>query len=396
MNYSLLGTDWYINQLRYKVNESAPANVLFTPEQIQGNTRDAVPITSLPGFDQNKYYDLYDMLKNVVGSNDPKYTTQTEDGETYNLLPVHKLSVPVDTNLVRKNGTVNPNDSIVSQLHLDLAKDKNYLFKNELAILALIAANNWQRPLCFNSTYELESLGLAKYIRQDGLAGRLVPVEGNTNGTFYNNEAAYNNMMNKFSFGNANTPGVYYDEENRRHLNTLRAAHAQLALSLIDEGKKDAAQKLLEHFDHNVLESNFPYGMTSNRGNQHNRISMSFLLACYQSGDIRLAQKVAASVKKDLSQQLRYYNSLGEAMPDEQMAINAQMLLQGKGGSLSDKQAGFANDILSSYQMLLQLNDWEKQFGGSPAPAPGAAQPSQEKGQPLISNPPKADSPKKH
>src|SRR5690349_22360081 len=108
-------------------------------------------------------------MKNVVGSNDPKYTTQTEDGETYNLLPVRKLSVPVDTALVRRNGTVNPNDSIVSQLHLDFAKDKNYLFKNELAILALIAANKWQRPLCFNSTYELESLGLAKYIRQDGL-----------------------------------------------------------------------------------------------------------------------------------------------------------------------------------------------------------------------------------
>ena len=250
--------------------------------------------------------------------------------------------------------------------------------------------------MCFNSTYELESLGLGKYIRQDGLAGRLVPVEGNPNGTFYNNDTAYNNMMTKFSYGNANIPGVYYDEENRRHLNTLRAAHAQLALSLIDEGKKDAAQKLLEHFDNNVLESNFPYGMTSNRGNQHNRISMSFLLACYQSGDLRLAQKVAASVKKDLTQQMRYYNSLGEAMSDEQLAINAQMAMQGKGGNLSDKQMGFVNDILTSFQMLMQLSDWEKQYGGAPAPAPGATQPSQEKsGQPIISNPPKTDPSKK-
>ena len=30
-----------------------------------------------------------------------------------------------------------------------------------------------------------------------------------------------------------------------------------LALSLIDAGKKDSARKLLEHFDQNVLESNF-------------------------------------------------------------------------------------------------------------------------------------------
>ncbi len=36
INYSLLGTDWYINELRYRVNESAPTDVIFTPQQIEG------------------------------------------------------------------------------------------------------------------------------------------------------------------------------------------------------------------------------------------------------------------------------------------------------------------------------------------------------------------------
>ncbi len=161
---------------------------------------------------------------------------------------------------------------MVSELHLDISKDKNYIEKNELAILALIAANKWQRPICFNSTDELEPLGLAKYIRQDGLAGRLVPVESRNEAYgFYNTDVAYTTMMNKFAYGNAATEGVYYDEENRRYLNTLRAAHAQLALSLLDAGKKDSARNVLEHFDKNVLESNFPYGMTSSHGNQHDR-----------------------------------------------------------------------------------------------------------------------------
>jgi hypothetical protein len=372
MNYSLLGTDWYINQLRYKVNQSAPFDVLFTPEQIQGNVRDAVPLSAIPGFDQNKYYDAFDMFKNVVGSDDPKYTQQGEDGTVYNFLPVRHLSVPVDQQLVKHNGIVNVDDSVVSELHIDIAPKKNYLFKNELAVLAIIAANKWQRPICFNSTYEVEDLGLTKYIRQDGLAGTLVPVEntGNNSGA-YNNDVAYRNMMTKFAYGNAITPGVYYDEENRRHLNTLRAAHAQLALSLIDVGKKDSARKLLEHFDQNVLESNFPYGMTSNRGNQHNRISMSFLLACYQSGDMTLAAKVAASLKKDLSQQLRYYNSLGDSQPNDQLAINAQMASQQKGGNLNERQGAYVNDILSSYQMLRQLDDWYKQFAAPPVKVEG-------------------------
>ena len=371
MNYSLLGTDWYINQLRYKVNESGPTDVIFTPEQIEGNNRDVVVLNNLPGFDQNKYYDAYSMFKDVVASSDPRYQTQAQgdEGDVYQFLPTRKLAVPVDSNLVRTNGTVQPGDSVVSELHLDISKNKSYLFKNELAVLAIIAANKWQRPICFNSTYEVEDLGLAKYIRQDGLAGVLVPVEAkNTNFGFYNNDVAYKNMMTKFAYGNAITPGVYYDEENRRHLNTIRAAHAQLALSLIDAGKKDSARNILEHFDKNVYEPNFPYGMTSNRGNQQDRISMSFLLACYESGDLELAKKVAASVKKDLNQQMRYYASLGDNMPNEQLAVNAQMVMQNKGGNLSDKQAGYAQDIVSSYQLLLQLDEWEKQFsaGGPP------------------------------
>ena len=368
MNYSLLGTDWYINQLRYKVNQSGPTDVLFTPEQIEGNNRDAVVISPLPGFDQNKYYDAYNMFKDVVGSDVPQYQQQTEEGDTYHFLPVRKLSVPVDISKVRANGTVMAGDSVVSELHLDISKDKGYLFKNELAVLAIIAANKWQRPICFNSTYEVAALGLEKYIRQNGLAGQLVPVESkNSNWGYYNNDLAYQNMMTKFAYGNASTPGVYYDEENRRHLNTLRAAHAQLALSLIDDGKKDSARNLLEHFDKSVYEPNFPYGMTSNRGNQQDRISMSFLLACYQAGDMALAQKVSASLRKDLTQQMRYYNSLGESMSNEQLAISAQMTRQNKGGNLSDKQAEFVDDIVSSYQLLLQLDDWEKQFGKPPA-----------------------------
>jgi len=179
---------------------------------------------------------------------------------------------------------------------------------------------------------------------------------------------AYKTLMEKFTYGNADKPGVYYDEENRRHLNSIKFAHAQVALSLAQAGLKDSARKVLEHYDQNVLESNCPYGMTSNMNNLHDYFSFRFLEACYQAGDLRLAQKVTASLKKDLMQQMAYYKSLGEGMTDEQMAVNAQMMMQGKGGNLSDRQAHFAQDIVSSYQILLQMEEWDKQYNGKPAP----------------------------
>jgi len=110
---------------------------------------------------------------------------------------------------------------------------------------------------CFGHLSIEENLLTGAFTRQDGLAGRLVPVEAkNVNYGSYNNEVAYNNMMTKFGFGNASTAGVYYDEENRRHLNTLRAAHAQLAMSLVDAGQKDKAHKVLEDLEGQAKKEN--------------------------------------------------------------------------------------------------------------------------------------------
>jgi hypothetical protein len=359
---SLLGTDWYMNELRYKINKSAPFDLIFTPEQIQGSKRDVAYYQPLPGFDQKKYYDLYDILKNVIGSDDPKYTQQ-QDEDVFNLFPVKKFSVPVDLNTVKANGTVHPGDSVLNELLIDIP-NKSYLLKNDLAIYAVIAANHWKRPVCFTSTQELQDLGLAKYVRLRGLSYQLVPI--NSQGSV-DNDAAYKTIMEKFGYGNADKEDVYYDEENRRHLNSIRMAHSQLAFSLIDAGKKDSARNILEHFDKSVRESNFPYGMTTNRGNQQDGISTDFLQACYLAGDSVLARKVEASVKRDLQQQMRYYKSMGDETSDEQLATSAYMILQNKGGNLSDRQMGFAQDIFTTYRMLMQIDEMDKQYNRKPA-----------------------------
>ncbi|MBL0133848.1 MAG: DUF2723 domain-containing protein [Chitinophagaceae bacterium] len=376
MNYSLLGTDWYINQLRYKVNESGPADMIFTPEQIEGSKRDAVfsaaylgryniPNNPVSLFDQNKYQDLYTILKDVTGSDDMKYQVAVGEGEYLNTFPVSKVSVPVDIDLVKKTMQFNPGDSIVSELKLEIKK--SFIQKNDLAILALIAANKWQRPIYFTSTQELEDLGLDKYTRLEGMSYRLVPVENSG----VQRSISYKNVMEKFAYGNADKEGVYFDEENRRHINSIRSTHAFIGLSLAQAGQKDSARKILQRYDEKVYSSNVPYGMTSNRGNMHNRISMTFLLAAYESGDLGLAKKVNLQLKKDLEQQMKYYRSLGdEGITNEQLGMQAYQYVNQRPANLSPKQENFAQDIFSAYQMLGQIGDWEKQFksgGGNPS-----------------------------
>ncbi len=313
---TMIGNDWCIDQLRYKVNNSAPVDVLFTKEQVAGNKRGVVYFNKMQGFDPGKYYDLYESLKNTVASDDSKYTTVTEDGETFHLLPMNKFSIPVDP------------------------------------------ANKWERPICFASSQTASDYGLGNYVRSKGLVYQLSPVESSE----VDNEAAYANVMNHFQYGNTHKAGMYLDETNRLRLNVIKMAHVQLAMSLAKAGDKEKAKKVLRRFDENVSPANMPYGFTSNRGNQHNIMSLQFLHACYLAGDMELAKKVTASLRKDLLQQMEYYRSLGEEpQSDDELARNAYHLVQGGGASLSNHQASFANDILSSFQLLNQLSEWEKQ-----------------------------------
>jgi hypothetical protein len=300
INYSLLGIDWYINQLRYKVNQSDPIDVLWTADQIVTGKRDYITYVPNASYPENRYYDLDSVMRNYVGND--QYIDEQRGDNTY---PVKKFSVPVDKDFVLKNGTVNAKDSgIVDHLQFDLPR--NSLQKNDLAVLNVIAANKWKRPIYFtnNSPYQI-NLGFEKYLRLDGLSYRLVPIE---NGDV-NADWAMDKVMNKFGYGNAQIPGVYYDEENRRHLITIRDAHADIAMYLANHNRKEDARKVLEKCDKMMLQQNMPYGMAS-RSNQHNRASLAFLQAAYAAEDKDLAEKVYSSVKKDLEQQLVFYAGL--------------------------------------------------------------------------------------
>ena len=63
-------------------------------------------------------------------------------------------------------------------------------------------------------------------------------------------------------------------------------------------------------------------------------------------------------------------------MNNEQMAMQAAAILNNRAVILSEKQSPFAYDIITSYQFLQQMAQWEVEFkGGVPAAeAPGNLQ----------------------
>jgi hypothetical protein len=354
INTSLLGTDWYINQLRYKVNNSDPIDVIWSEEQIAGDKRNVAYHIPLSQTD-TAYYDLYAMMKDQVGSDADNKMYRSQGGEMLNYFYSQRFKVPVDGNVVRQNGTVTAKDSVLNELRFQVGKA--YLFKNDAAILNIIAANNWKRPIYFTQPYQL---GFDDYLRQDGLTYRLVPV-ANARGTA-NMDWMFDKLMNKFKYGGAEKNEVYFDEENRRHMVNIRNAHTMLAMNLIAAGRKDDAKKVLQRADQMIKDKNVPYGLASRYGNDHNEKSFYFAMTAFQAGDIELGKRIMETVKKDLQQQMAFYESYVGAegtSPSEYEYQVAKQLVQGIDNALKEFVQGIkpGSDTLQSKEVPQIINN---------------------------------------
>lgn len=311
INTSLLGIDWYVNQLRYKVNESAPIDILWDQEQVRGLSYIQVEERQ----PREGVFDLLDIMKNSIGKAQPKITY---------FPAVKTVSVPVDAAVARANGIINAKDTVAQQMIFNLPQGKSYYTLDQLTILNVIAANAWKRPICFTSPDG--SLGFGAYLRQQGMIFQLTPVASINRGREVETDTSVNLLLNVFRTGNAQNPNVYFDEENRRHLLSIRSAYAMTALSLADEGRKQEAVNILARAESQISTKSMPYAMTSRNG--HNQISMLYLEAAYKAGFNDLAAKVKAALVKDFNDQLVYYAYLrgfnddyyGPMVPEEKEA----------------------------------------------------------------------------
>jgi hypothetical protein len=204
-------------------------------------------------------------------------------------------------------------------MRIDLP-ERSYLTLDQLTILNIIAANNWKRPIYF--TAPTQELGFSQYFRKDGLAYRLVPVKlaspqqnwiiGQSMRSIdapTNNDVAYKNLMTKFEFGGAAQRGTYFDEENRRQLLSIRSIYGEAAGNLADQGRKQEANALLDKVEKGINPANMPYAMVG-RSNSHNQTALIYLEAAYKAGNTALAEKVGTALRKDLSDQKKYYDYL--------------------------------------------------------------------------------------
>src|SRR5690606_28115900 len=132
--------------------------------------------------------------------------------------PAKEIILPVDVEKVKKLGIVPEGmDSLVLPA-MRLKVRGNSLEKKDLAMLDLLATNDWERPIYVNNTSLSQfNVDLSHYVVQEGNAYRILPVYNPKPKQieFVNTKVSYDNMMNKFQFRNLDRADVYYNQDYR-------------------------------------------------------------------------------------------------------------------------------------------------------------------------------------
>lgn len=260
VNLSLLNTDWYIDQLKRKYYDSDAINISWKQDQYILGRRDYIPF-----YDRNlkEPVELKELV-DFMGSDEPGARATTQGGENINYFPTKNIKLTVDSAAVMANGVVSAKDADKIVKTMTFTISGNYLMKNDLMILNILANNNWKRPIYFATTVGSENyLNLQNYFQLEGLTYRVVPIY-----TPADNEMAigrvetdtmYRNVMTRFVWGNMFDERVYLDENNQRMTTNIRINFTRLAEALMNEGKRDSAIKVLDKCVEVTPDKTIPY-----------------------------------------------------------------------------------------------------------------------------------------
>ncbi len=261
-NLSYLQTDWYIDQMKRKAYDSDPVPFGMNIDQYRTGTRDMVYVIDNPRIKRD-YIGLKEAVDFIANDN-PATKLQQADDAAY--IPKKIIHFKVDKEAVIRNKVVAPEDydKIVDEIVIDLT-NKDMLSKDEMMILDLLANNNWERPIYWAITVGRNKyLNLSDYFQVEGFAYHFVPIKSTSSPQqlqFGRIETSlmYDNLMNKFKWGNMNDPKVYLDETNTRMMTNIRNSFNRLATALIAEGKKDSAVAVIDRCNELIPQEIVPY-----------------------------------------------------------------------------------------------------------------------------------------
>jgi hypothetical protein len=301
VNTELLYNDSYINQMKKQLFDSKPLPITMDESKYAQGIRDVLPYVNYGISDSVELSSVFDVL---TSDNDAD-KVEMQDGSRENFLPTKRFKMTVDANQVRRTGTLK--DNIASTM--EWTYPKAYLSKSDLAMMDIIAHNNWNRPIYFSSTLSSDQFfGLDKYLQMEGFAFRLLPANRERSDKrdkfeITNNDVMFNHLMKKFESGSFRK-AKDLDPESQRVANLTWNAFNTLATNMMQEGKMKQAESLMHKAMNTLPLRNYTVADTVTKYRTAGNL--------YSLNETAKANKLVKSVTKFLNSELLYYASLNE------------------------------------------------------------------------------------
>ncbi|MEI6174441.1 MAG: DUF2723 domain-containing protein [Bacteroidota bacterium] len=349
VNLSLLNTEWYIDQMKRKAYDSDPVPFSLTKDKYRQGSHDVTYFVEDEGL-KNTYVDVK-ALFSILLQDDSKLKMNTSQIGMIDYLPTRKFMVTHDSATLINTGTVPA--EMANRLDTVRWEIKGQgIEKANLMIMDLLATNNWKRPVYFVMTTGTDTyIGLEKYFHLEGLAYRLLPVKAKTmEGQIgeVNTKVMYDNLMNRFKWGNMNKKGVYIDETNARMVMNMRSLFGRLADALISEGKKDSARRVLDRCFEIMPETVVPYDF----------FTVPLISCYYRTGESAKANELAIKLEKSIAADLNYLFSFPEKeLKSMDMAIQEDVFTLQRLGMVTHeaKQEKLAADTEATFKKYYDL-----------------------------------------
>ena len=351
---TLMGTEWFIDQLQHKANDADAVPMVWKKEDYIGTRHEFIRFYNSGRVPQDKFFNLYDVCKFMVGK-DPENLMQEGGEGASNYLPTKNLMVPgLSKEELVKKGMVDAADTANIDNEMKFTLPQSYLYKNDITLLNMVAENartGWARPIYLSGGFPGNDnyLGLHDYLRQEGMVYRLVPYKKITPPATgrqsqppanYNIDKSYGLFMNTFLWGGGDKTNVYFDEKNRVMMLAYRIYSSQLADELSSRGRTADAVKVLDKVMAGITHQAYYYDMGAfymamsyfKAGAKDKAKDLSLKITKNSEDDIEwvmsLDEDKRAVAARELRNDVAFVNSLGQAALATGDSATAQMLNQ--------------------------------------------------------------------
>ena len=359
-NLSLLGTDWYVGQMKKKAYESMPLPISLELKHYMQGKNDYIPFYENPAVKGG--IDLR-MLMKLIENENAAVMVATQGGKSIASYPTKTFSLDVDSAAVAAMDWIPARDKNRIVKNITWTIGKNALYKNDFVVLNILANMDWTRPIYFSTTLSGSSyLNLKPYLQLEGLAYRLMPIynAGASDGVV-NTPVMYENMMKKMFWRNLDNPKVYYDENYKRFPLNARKSFYMLASQLLNESNAEGdtsslkgltsqaeAGKSKKQLAKEVLD--YCFKIMPDKGTEYDVYTPQFIPLLLEVGNKKLADEIANTMHNRAVQDLEYQTkNAGKNSFDIQtnVYILQQLFMAYKGAN--------QNELASKYQ-----KDFEK------------------------------------